>query len=81
MSHADTIFWIIFASTMWSLISFPVSAMFTRYGIPYVLSHEFERERNYLKKLIVLVLHGPLVLVTGLVIYLAVWIKQTFDKL
>lgn len=81
MSEADTIFWGTFACVMWSLISLPISGLFSQYGMPYVLSHEFDRERNYLKKLIILVLHGPLILVIGLTAYLVSWIKLEFDKL
>lgn len=81
MSDADIIFWTTFACVTWGLIAVPISGLFSAYGIPYVFSSEFERERNYLKKLIILGMYGPLVLVIGLLVYFVMSLKRAFDNL
>ena len=50
-------------------------------GIVYIFSDEFFNERNHIKRLIAVSLHGPLVLAIFLVITLIIQLKKAYDRL
>ena len=71
---------ILFLSFVWGFIAVLISGVVVG-DSPYLFSYEFINERNHIKRLIAVSLHGPLVLTIFLVVTLIIQLKKAYDRL